>query len=135
MRWGVLSAGTDVIVVCGGLLGARCAYWLARRGRQVHLFGISASPWGATGRNVDFILSVTARSYPDAVRAYGADVARGVRQLTIDGTGCSRGSWRPRASQVPSRARGSIWPAMKENQVIEGKAEVDPCQADGFDTS
>src|SRR5262245_8321131 len=50
-----LSAGADVVVVGGGLLGTATAYWLARAGADVTLIEAGSLAGGASGRNGGFV--------------------------------------------------------------------------------
>lgn len=132
---GALPGDTDVVVVGGGLLGACCAYWLARRGRQVLLLERHDIASGATGRNAGFVVPTTAPPYPYAVREYGAEIARAVRQLAVDGTQLLARVVADEGIASDHRARGSIHLALNDTQAAESRHEVDLSRADGFDES
>src|SRR5436189_1242419 len=47
-------AGSDVVIVGGGIIGAACAYELARSGASVTLLERDELAAGASGRNIGF---------------------------------------------------------------------------------
>jgi len=132
---GALPQDTDVVVVGGGLLGICCAYWLARRGRRTLLLERQEIAAGATGRNAGLVIPCTAQSYPDAAGAHGADVARTVRQLTVDGAGLLAHIAADEGIAGDLRPGGVIQLALDDDQANDGKHEVDLSRSDGFDES
>ncbi|GIH05427.1 FAD-dependent oxidoreductase [Rhizocola hellebori] len=77
----------DFVVVGAGLLGAMCAYWLARAGSSVVVVERHAVAWGATGRNSGLVIPTTAEAYDQAVLRLGAPTAMAIRQLAAEGAG------------------------------------------------
>jgi glycine/D-amino acid oxidase-like deaminating enzyme len=51
----MLPKTADVVIVGGGIVGASCAYFLARAGLKPHLLEREHLAWGASGRNAGFI--------------------------------------------------------------------------------
>ncbi len=77
-----LPARADLAVVGGGLLGAACAYWLARAGHAPLLLERDFLAAGATGRNGGLMVAGTAEDYPGAVARLGRATARRIWALT-----------------------------------------------------
>ena len=76
---------TEVCVVGGGLAGLTTALELARRGRKVCVLEAERIAWGASGRNGGFVSPGYSLSYPAIERRVGADDARSLHRLSIEG--------------------------------------------------
>jgi glycine/D-amino acid oxidase-like deaminating enzyme len=55
----------DVLIVGGGIVGAACAYYLAKAGRRVVMLEAEHLAYGATGRNLAFIWVHTRKHGPE----------------------------------------------------------------------
>ena len=75
----------DVCVVGGGLAGLTTALELARAGRSVCVLEARRVGWGASGRNGGFVSPGFSAGYATLVRAAGADTARALHGLSIEG--------------------------------------------------
>jgi gamma-glutamylputrescine oxidase len=75
----------EVCVVGGGLAGLTTALELARRGRKVCVLEGERIAWGASGRNGGFVSPGYSLSYPAIERRVGADDARSLHRLSIEG--------------------------------------------------
>jgi gamma-glutamylputrescine oxidase len=126
---GPVPAEADVVVVGGGLAGVCCAHWLGRRGRSVLLLERDTIAAGATGRNAGFVVPTTALPYPDAVRRYGPDAARTLRNLAVEGTRLLT------TLSAGVRSADSIHLALTEDQAARAIEDVRLSRADGFDMS
>ncbi len=80
---GVVSA--DVAIVGGGLAGLTAALDLARSGRSVVVLEAERVGWGASGRNGGFVGPGYATGHANITRMVGAENARALHQLSIEG--------------------------------------------------
>lgn len=81
-------AGTvecDTCIVGGGLAGLTVALQLARSGQSVVVLEAERIGWGASGRNGGFVFPGYANGYSAIERAVGADNARALHALSIEG--------------------------------------------------
>ena len=60
-----MNPSPDVLVIGGGIVGAACAYYLARSGASVLLLEAEELAFGATGRNLGYIWVHTRRAGPE----------------------------------------------------------------------
>ncbi|BBK37086.1 hypothetical protein STAQ_21640 [Allostella sp. ATCC 35155] len=70
----------DVVVIGGGYAGLNCALTLARAGTSVVVVDAAEIGWGASSRNGGMVSGGMKVSDPKIEKAYGADVARGIRE-------------------------------------------------------
>ncbi len=82
----------DVCVVGAGLAGLTTALELARAGRAVVLVDADRIAWGASGRNGGFVSSGFACSMAAVAARVGADHARALFDLSVDGVEYVRGT-------------------------------------------
>jgi len=75
----------DVCVVGGGLAGLTTALELARKGRKVCVLEANRVAWGASGRNGGFVSPGWAARYKHIQRMVGADHAKELHRLSIEG--------------------------------------------------
>jgi glycine/D-amino acid oxidase-like deaminating enzyme len=75
----------DVCVVGGGLAGLTVAYEIARRGWPVVLLEAKRIAWNASGRNTGFVLPGFAQDPAQTIERVGADAARALWALSVDG--------------------------------------------------
>lgn len=75
----------DVVVIGGGLAGLTAALELARAGRSVAVLEAERIGWGASGRNGGFVGPGYATSQAHIARMAGADQARQLHKLSIEG--------------------------------------------------
>src|SRR5271170_771550 len=75
----------EVCVVGGGLAGLTVALELARRGRKVCVLEAERIAWGASGRNGGFVSPGYSLSYQAIERRVGADDAKSLHRLSIEG--------------------------------------------------
>jgi gamma-glutamylputrescine oxidase len=75
----------DVCVVGGGLAGLTAALELARKGRKVCVLEANRVAWGASGRNGGFVSPGWAARYKNIQRIAGADQAKELHRLSIEG--------------------------------------------------
>jgi gamma-glutamylputrescine oxidase len=75
----------DACVVGGGLAGLSTALELSRRGRRVCVLEAERVGWGASGRNGGFVSPGYSQGYAQIERATGADTARSLHRLSIEG--------------------------------------------------
>jgi gamma-glutamylputrescine oxidase len=75
----------DVCVVGGGLAGLTAALELARAGQSVCLLEARRVGWGASGRNGGFVSPGFSAGHATLVSAVGADHARALHRLSIEG--------------------------------------------------
>ncbi|PVE22062.1 FAD-dependent oxidoreductase [Microvirga sp. KLBC 81] len=75
----------DVCVVGGGLAGLTVALELVRKGRKVCLLEANRVAWGASGRNGGFVSPGWAARYKNIQRMVGADHAKELHRLSIEG--------------------------------------------------
>lgn len=80
---GIVTA--DVAVVGGGLAGLTAALDLARSGRSVVVLEAERVGWGASGRNGGFVGPGYATGHANIARMVGADRARALHRLSIEG--------------------------------------------------
>jgi glycine/D-amino acid oxidase-like deaminating enzyme len=59
------TTSPDVLIVGGGIVGAACAYYLAKAGRRVVMLEAEQLAYGATGRNLAFIWVHTRKRGPE----------------------------------------------------------------------
>ena len=78
-------AECDVAIVGGGLSGLTTALQLARAGKSVVLLESERIGWGASGRNGGFVGAGYATGSEAIARMAGADNARKLHQLSIEG--------------------------------------------------
>jgi len=82
----------DVCVVGGGLAGLTAALKLARSGRKVVLLEAQRVAWGASGRNGGFVSAGYATGLSAIERRAGADQARELFRLSMEGVDIVRRS-------------------------------------------
>ncbi|WP_134499259.1 NAD(P)/FAD-dependent oxidoreductase [Microvirga pakistanensis] len=75
----------DVCVVGGGLAGLTAALELVRKGRKVCVLEANRVAWGASGRNGGFVSPGWAARYKNIQRMVGADHAKELHRLSIEG--------------------------------------------------
>jgi gamma-glutamylputrescine oxidase len=75
----------EVCVIGGGLAGLATALELARAGRSVCVLEAERIAWGASGRNGGFVSPGYSAGYDTIVRRVGADDARALHRLSIEG--------------------------------------------------
>jgi glycine/D-amino acid oxidase-like deaminating enzyme len=75
----------DVCIVGGGLAGLTVALELARKGRHVCVLEANRVAWGASGRNGGFVSPGWAARYKNIQRMVGADHAKELHRLSIEG--------------------------------------------------
>ena len=75
----------DVCVVGGGLAGLTAALWLARAGKSVVVLEAQHVGWGASGRNGGFVAPGFATGHDHIARVAGAERARALYRLSIEG--------------------------------------------------
>lgn len=75
----------DVCVVGGGLAGLTAALELVRKGRKVCVLEANRVAWGASGRNGGFVSPGWAARYKNIQRAVGAEHAKELHRLSIEG--------------------------------------------------
>jgi glycine/D-amino acid oxidase-like deaminating enzyme len=75
----------DVAIVGGGLAGLTAALDLARSGRSVVVLEANRVGWGASGRNGGFVGPGYATSHANIARMVGADKAKALHRLSIEG--------------------------------------------------
>jgi glycine/D-amino acid oxidase-like deaminating enzyme len=75
----------DTCIVGGGLAGLTVALQLARSGQSVAVLEAERIGWGASGRNGGFVFPGYANGYSAIERAVGADNARALHALSIEG--------------------------------------------------
>ncbi len=80
---GVVTA--DVAIVGGGLAGLTAALDLVRSGRSVVVLEAERVGWGASGRNGGFVGPGYATGHANITRMVGAENARSLHQLSIEG--------------------------------------------------
>ncbi len=80
---GVVTA--DVAIIGGGLAGLTAALDLARSGRSVVVLEAERVGWGASGRNGGFVGPGYATGHANITRMVGAENARALHQLSIEG--------------------------------------------------
>jgi len=100
----------DVAVVGGGLAGLTAALELARAGRSVIVLEAERVGWGASGRNGGFVGPGYATSHANITRMAGAERARALHRLSIEGV-------RIVEDNIKSLA-------MADNQPVYGKMSV-----------
>ncbi len=80
---GVVTA--DVAIIGGGLAGLTAALDLVRSGRSVVVLEAERVGWGASGRNGGFVGPGYATGHANITRMVGAENARALHQLSIEG--------------------------------------------------
>src|SRR5215217_2686077 len=75
----------DVAIVGGGLAGLTAALELARAGRSVIVLEAERVGWGASGRNGGFVGPGYATSHGNITRMVGAESARILHRMSIEG--------------------------------------------------
>jgi glycine/D-amino acid oxidase-like deaminating enzyme len=79
-----MPARTEFAVVGGGYTGLAAARALARAGRDVTLLEREVVGWGASSRNGGFVLPGFKADLQEIAARYGAPVARGLFELSLD---------------------------------------------------
>jgi hypothetical protein len=79
------TAEADVCIIGGGLAGLTAALWLARAGKSVVLLEAERIGWGASGRNGGFVTPGFATGFDHIARIAGAEQARALHTLSIEG--------------------------------------------------
>lgn len=75
----------DTLIVGGGLAGLTAALQLARAGQSVVVLEAQRIGWGASGRNGGFVSPGYANGADAIERAVGADAARKLHALSVEG--------------------------------------------------
>jgi glycine/D-amino acid oxidase-like deaminating enzyme len=82
-----LPSSTDVAIIGGGYTGLSAARCLARRGVDATLLERYTVGWGASSRNGGFVLPGFKPEMEELDRRLGADRAKAMFQLSLDGIG------------------------------------------------
>src|SRR5439155_25777782 len=78
------DAEVEVAVVGAGIGGLATAWQLAERGIVARVLEGRTVAAGASGRNGGFLIAGAAPMYNDALRRFGADLARRIHQATLE---------------------------------------------------
>ena len=85
----------ETCIVGGGLAGLATALELARRGRKVCVLEARRIAWGASGLNGGFVSPGYSAGYDAIARRTGADDAKSLHRLSIEGAQAVSGQPRP----------------------------------------
>lgn len=109
-RYPALQAdhATDICIIGGGLAGLTTALELCRRGRQVTVLEAKRVAWGASGRNGGFVSPGYACGQEKISRKAGADQARQLYRLSMEGVDIVAGNIRDLAITDMERSDGII---------------------------
>jgi gamma-glutamylputrescine oxidase len=98
----------DVCIVGGGLAGLTTGLELARRGRRVCILDAERIAWGASGRNGGFVSPGYSAGYKTISRRVGADHAKALHRLSIEGAEAVAANLDQLAAPVADRTYGIL---------------------------
>jgi glycine/D-amino acid oxidase-like deaminating enzyme len=121
----------DVAIIGGGIIGAACAHFAAKRSLKTMIIEAGTLGSGASGRNGGFILRGIQSYYNLAVKRHGRDVAREVYAFTEENQKLLREFLD--AAGVPFDACGSYLLACSLEELDELAQSAELMSQDGFE--
>lgn len=127
-----LPAGSDVVVIGGGMLGCWTAYWLAKQGVEVTVLERETISWGATGRNGGFLTGGGALGYADAIARFGRETARAVWTISAEGRQLGQDTIAEEEIDCDFRQAGILWMGLHEASMAATRRSTELLREDGF---
>lgn len=122
----------DVAIIGGGIIGAGCAYLLAKKDLKVVLFEAGSLASGASGRNAGFVLRGIQAYYNQAVDRYGREKAASIFRFAEENQRLLKEFQETTGADISLDQCGSYLLASSLDELIELEKSARLMEEDGF---